>query len=156
MGSPYYLERPNPSMRGVEVQGKVPKLQRTFFIAPNATIVGDVVMGAETAAFYGSVIRSQGQASVAIGDRTVVQDNAKVYGRSQATTIGTGVIIGPNAYVDSCQIGDNVVIGAGAQVNAGAVISSGSYIAPGTVVEAGTQIKGGDSVWVGRPAAALR
>lgn len=48
------------------------------------------------------------------------------------------------------------MIGAAAQINAGAVISSGSYIAPGTVVESGTEIPGGDSVWVGRPARALR
>lgn len=123
-----------------------------MFIAPNATIVGDVVMGNQCSVWFNAVIRGDVN-QIRIGNKVNVQDNAVIHCTYQkcATTIGNNVSIGHSAIVHGCTVHDNVLIGMGAIVMDGAVIGSYSVIAAGAVVLEGTIVPEG-SVYAGVPA----
>jgi carbonic anhydrase/acetyltransferase-like protein (isoleucine patch superfamily) len=122
------------------------------YLAPNATIVGDVVMGSDCSVWFNAVIRGDVNA-IRFGNKVNVQDGAIVHCTYQkaATTIGNNVSIGHNAIVHGCTIHDNVLIGMGAIVMDGAVIGSNCIIAAGAVVLEGTIVAPG-SIYAGVPA----
>jgi carbonic anhydrase/acetyltransferase-like protein (isoleucine patch superfamily) len=134
------------------VKGIAPKIGRNCFIAPNATIVGDVVMGDECSIWFNSVLRGDVN-SISIGNKVNVQDGVVIHCTYQKakTTIGNNVSIGHNAIVHGCTVHDNVLIGMGAIVMDNAEIGSNSIIAAGSVVLEGTSIEGG-TVYGGVPA----
>lgn len=115
--------------------GKSPVLGRDVFLAPNATVIGDVELGAEASVWFGAVLRGD-IGAIRIGARSNVQDLACVHlteGLSQ-TVVGEDVTIGHGAILHGCSVGDRCLIGMGSIVLDGAVIGEGSLIAAGTLV----------------------
>ncbi|MEI6087175.1 MAG: gamma carbonic anhydrase family protein [Bacteroidota bacterium] len=134
------------------VQGKSPAFGKDCFVAPNATIVGDVVMGDECSVWFNAVIRGDVN-YIKIGNKVNIQDGAIVHCTYQKhpTNIGNHVSIGHNAMVHGCTIHDNVLIGMGAIVMDECVVHSNSIIAAGAVVLEGTIVEAG-SIYAGVPA----
>ncbi len=134
------------------VLGKTPAFGADCFVAPNATVVGDVVMGNEGSVWFNAVIRGDVN-SIVMGNKVNVQDGAVIHCTYQknATIIGNNVSIGHNALVHGCTIEDNVLIGMGAIVMDRCVVHSNSIIAAGAVVLEGTIVEAG-SIYAGVPA----
>jgi carbonic anhydrase/acetyltransferase-like protein (isoleucine patch superfamily) len=134
------------------VLDKTPQFGSNCFIAPNATIVGDVVMGDEGSVWFNAVIRGDVN-SIVMGNKVNVQDGAVIHCTYQksATIIGNNVSIGHNALVHGCTIEDNVLIGMGAIVMDRCLVHSNSIVAAGAVVLEGTIVEAG-SIYAGVPA----
>jgi len=134
------------------VLGKEPRWGKDPFIAPNATIVGDVTMGDACSVWFNAVIRGDVN-YITMGHKVNVQDGACIHCTYQKypTVIGNNVSIGHHAIVHGCTVHDNVLIGMGAIVMDGVVIESNSIIAAGAVVLEGTQVPAG-SIFAGVPA----
>jgi carbonic anhydrase/acetyltransferase-like protein (isoleucine patch superfamily) len=141
------------------VLGKTPQMGVNCSIAPNATIVGNVVMGSECSVWFNAVIRGDVN-SITMGNKVNVQDGAVIHCTYQnieaglpgtKTFIGNNVSIGHNALVHGCTISDNVLIGMGAIVMDNVVIGSNSIIAAGAVVLENTVVESG-VIYAGVPA----
>jgi carbonic anhydrase/acetyltransferase-like protein (isoleucine patch superfamily) len=122
------------------------------FIAPNATIVGDVQMGDQCSIWFNAVVRGDVN-SIRMGDKVNIQDGAVIHCTYQKTkaVMGNNVSIGHNAIVHGCTIHDNVLIGMGAIVMDRAVVHSNTIIAAGAVVLEGT-ICEPNAIYAGVPA----
>lgn len=138
------------------VNGKHPQIPSDCFVADNATIVGDVVMGRECSIWFNAVIRGDVN-FIKMGDRVNVQDGAVIHAtyKTSPTTIGNNVSIGHNAIVHGCTIHDNVLIGMGSIVMDDCIVESNSIIAAGAVVSKNTKVEGG-SIYAGIPARKIR
>ncbi len=134
------------------VEGTSPQFGENCFLAPNSTIVGDVIMGNDCSVWFNAVIRGDVH-FIRLGNKVNVQDNAVIHCTYQRfpTQIGNNVSIGHSAIVHGCTIHDDVLIGMGAIVMDGAVIHSNSIVAAGAVVLEGTVIPEG-SIFAGVPA----
>jgi carbonic anhydrase/acetyltransferase-like protein (isoleucine patch superfamily) len=134
------------------VRGLKPKMGNDCYLAENATVLGDVVMGDECSVWFNAVVRGDVN-SIVMGNRVNVQDGAVIHCTYQkaATTIGNNVSIGHNALVHGCTVHDNVLIGMGSIVMDNCVIESNSIIAAGAVLLEGTHVESG-SVYAGVPA----
>jgi carbonic anhydrase/acetyltransferase-like protein (isoleucine patch superfamily) len=136
----------------LSLQGKDPQFGENCFIAPNATIVGDVTMGNDCSIWFNAVLRGDVH-YIKMGNKVNVQDGAVIHCTylKHPTTIGNNVSIGHNALVHGCTIHDNVLIGMGSIVMDGCVVHSNSIIAAGAVVLEGTIVEEG-SIYAGIPA----
>lgn len=134
------------------VDGITPQFGEECFIAPNATVVGDVVTGDRCSFWFNAVIRGDVN-SIRMGNKVNVQDGAVIHCTYQKTktVIGNNVSIGHNAIVHGCTIHDDVLIGMGAIIMDNAVVGSNSIIAAGAVVLEGTIVEAG-SIYAGIPA----
>jgi carbonic anhydrase/acetyltransferase-like protein (isoleucine patch superfamily) len=134
------------------VENNFPSWGQHCFIAPNATIVGDVFIGDDCSIWFNAVIRGDVN-SIRMGNKVNVQDGAVIHCTYQKTKtiIGNNVSIGHNAIVHGCTIHDNVLIGMGAIVMDHAVVHSNTIIAAGAVVLAHTVCEGG-AIYAGVPA----
>lgn len=117
------------------VNGVHPRIPENCFIAPNATIVGDVQMQEECSIWFNAVVRGDVN-SIRLGKKVNVQDGAVIHCTYQKTKtiIGDHVSIGHNALVHGCEIKNNVLIGMGAIVMDNAIVESNTIIAAGAVV----------------------
>ena len=132
-----------------------PSIADTAWIAPHATIVGDVTIDDEASIWYGVAIRAEAE-PIHLGRGSNIQDNSVVHTDPEAPAfIGVNVSIGHGAIVHGCTIEDGALIGMGAVVMNGAVVGAGSLLAAGTVVTQGTVIPAGSLV-AGGPAAVKR
>ena len=138
------------------VKDKYPQFGNECFIAPNATIVGDVTMGNECSIWFNAVIRGDVN-FIKMGDRVNVQDGACIHCTFQkyGTTIGNNVSIGHNAIVHGCTVHDNVLIGMGAIIMDNSVVKSNTIIAAGAVVLENTVCEAG-SIYAGVPAKKIK
>ncbi len=136
----------------LSVLDKHPQFGEKCFVAPNATIVGDVVMGDNCSIWFNAVIRGDVN-YIKMGSKVNVQDGAVIHCTYQKnpTNIGNNVSIGHNALVHGCNIHDNVLIGMGAIVMDRCEIQSNAIIAAGAVVLEGTIVESG-SIYAGVPA----
>jgi len=134
------------------VHGVLPVFGDNCFIAPNATIVGDVVTGNDCSFWFNAVVRGDVN-SIRMGDKVNVQDGAVIHCTFEKTKaiIGNSVSIGHQAIVHGCTIEDNVLVGMGAIVMDNAHIGQGSIIAAGAVVLENTIVEPG-SIYAGVPA----
>jgi carbonic anhydrase/acetyltransferase-like protein (isoleucine patch superfamily) len=134
------------------VNNKMPEFGKDCFVAPNATIVGDVTMGTECSIWFNTVVRGDVN-YIKMGNKVNVQDGAVIHCTYQknATNIGNNVSIGHNAIVHGCTIHDNVLIGMGAIVMDRCIVHSNTIIAAGAVVLEGTIVEPG-SIYAGVPA----
>ena len=134
------------------VKGILPTFGNDCYIAPNATIVGDVVMGNNCSVWFNAVLRGDVNI-IRMGNKVNVQDGAIIHCTylKTGTLIGNNVSIGHNAIVHGCVIHDNVLIGMGAIVMDNAAVGSNSIIAAGAVVLENTQVEPG-SIYAGVPA----
>jgi carbonic anhydrase/acetyltransferase-like protein (isoleucine patch superfamily) len=140
----------------VPVKDVYPKMGENCFVAPNATIIGDVVMGDECSIWFNTVIRGDVN-SVRLGNKVNVQDGAVIHCTYQKTKtiIGNSVSIGHLAIVHGCTVHDNVLIGMGAIIMDNAEIGSNSIVAAGAVVLEGTIIEQG-VIYGGVPAQKIK
>ena len=134
------------------VKGISPKFGNNCYLAENATIVGDVVMGDDCSVWFNAVVRGDVH-YIRMGHKVNVQDGAVIHCTYQKapTNIGNNVSIGHHAIVHGCTVQDNVLIGMGAIVMDHCVIGSNSIIAAGAVVLENTKVEPG-SVYAGVPA----
>ena len=129
-----------------------PSFGANCFIAPNATIVGDVVCGDECSFWFNAVVRGDVN-SIRIGNKVNIQDGAVIHCTYQKTKtiLGNNVSIGHNAIVHGSKVDDNVLIGMGAIVMDNCEIGSNSIIAAGAVLTEGTIVPSG-CIYAGVPA----
>jgi carbonic anhydrase/acetyltransferase-like protein (isoleucine patch superfamily) len=134
---------------------KTPDTARAIWVAPNATVVGDVTLGAQSSVFYGAVLRGD-IARIVVGEGTNIQDNAIVHLADDLDAIiGAWCTIGHAAIVHACTIEDECLIGMGATVLDGAVIGARSIVGAGAVVTPSTIVPPGSMV-LGAPAKVKR
>jgi len=134
------------------VRNHTPIIGELCFIAENAVIVGDVIMGSQCSVWFHAVVRGDVN-SIRIGDCVNIQDGAIIhctYERA-ATQIGNRVSIGHRALVHGCTLEDDVLVGMGAIVMDHAHVQSGSIIAAGAVVLENSIVESG-WIWAGVPA----
>lgn len=138
------------------VIGTTPVIPEDCYIAENATIIGDVIMGKECSVWFNAVIRGDVN-SIRMGSRVNVQDGAVIHAtyKTSSTTIGNNVSIGHNAIVHGCTIHDNVLIGMGSIVMDDCVVESNSIIAAGAVLAKNTHVESG-SIYAGIPARKIK
>lgn len=134
------------------VNGIHPEFGENNYIAPNATIVGDVISGSDCSFWFNCVVRGDVN-SIRMGNKVNVQDGAVIHCTFEKTKaiIGNSVSIGHNAIVHGCIIEDHVLIGMGAIVMDNAHIGQGSIIAAGAVVLENMVVEPG-SIYAGVPA----
>jgi carbonic anhydrase/acetyltransferase-like protein (isoleucine patch superfamily) len=134
------------------VKGILPVMGNNCFIAPNATIAGEVIMGDDCSVWFNAVLRGDVN-FIKMGNKVNVQDGAIIHCTYQkyGTTIGNNVSIGHNAIVHGCVIDDNVLVGMGAIVMDNCHVGSNSIIAAGAVVLENTTIEPG-TIYAGVPA----
>mgnify|MGYP001810972448 CR=1 FL=1 len=138
------------------IKGISPSIGKNTFIAENATIVGDVVMGDNCSVWFNAVVRGDVH-YIRIGNNVNIQDGAIIHCTYQKApvNIGNNVSIAHAAIIHGCTIHDNVLIGMGAIVMDGVVVESNSIIAAGAVVSQNTLIESG-SVYAGVPAKKIK
>jgi len=136
----------------LSVLDKTPVWGEDCFIAPNATMVGDVILGNNCSVWFNAVIRGDVH-YIRIGNNCNIQDGAIIHCTYQKspTNIGNNVSIAHAAVVHGCTIYDNVLIGIGAIILDNCEIHSNSLIAAGSVLLEGTIVEEG-SVYAGTPA----
>ncbi len=136
-----------------------PQFGKNCFLAPNATICGDVIMGDDCSVWFNAVVRGDVN-SIRIGNKVNIQDGAVIHctyqnlPAGQAGTkvnLGNNVSVGHNAIVHGCTVHDNVLIGMGAIVMDNVEIGSNTIIAAGAVVTEGTKVPSG-CIFAGVPA----
>lgn len=138
------------------ILGKTPVFGKDCFIAENATIVGDVVMGDECSIWFNAVIRGDVH-YIRMGNKVNVQDGAIIHCTYQKapTNIGNNVSIAHNAIVHGCTVEDNVLIGMGSIIMDDCIVGSNSIIAAGAVLTKGTIVPPG-TIYGGMPAKKLK
>jgi len=134
------------------VKGISPRFGNDIFLAPNATVVGDVSMGNDCSVWFNAVVRGDVH-WIKIGNKVNIQDGAVIHCTYQKapTTIGNNVSIGHNALVHGCTLEDNVLIGMGAIVMDNCVVERNSIVAAGAVLLENTRVESG-SIYAGVPA----
>lgn len=119
---------------------RVPDIDPTAYVHPEATIIGSVVVGAESSVWPGAVLRGD-YGTITIGDRTSVQDGAVIHSTAELdTSIGSRCVIGHLAHLEGCVVEDDALVGSGSvvlhrvRVGAGALVAAGAVVTPDTVV----------------------
>ena len=134
------------------VRGFTPQIGEETFLAENATIVGDVIIGDHCSIWFNTVLRGDVN-SIRLGNRVNVQDGTVIHTlyEKSVSIIGNDVSIGHNAVIHGAEIKDGALIGMGAIVLDHAVVGEGAIIAAGAVVLGGTKVEPG-SIYAGVPA----
>ncbi|MDR1883615.1 MAG: gamma carbonic anhydrase family protein [Prevotella sp.] len=135
-----------------EVRGFIPEIGKDTYLAENATVIGDVVVGKDCSIWFNTVLRGDVN-SIRIGNRVNIQDGSVLHTLYQKSVIeiGDDVSIGHNVVIHGAKIENGALIGMGAIVLDHAVIGEGAIIAAGSVVLGGTQVEAG-SIYAGVPA----
>ena len=124
----------------VPIEGHAPDISKAAFVAENATVCGNVVVGEDSSIWFGAVLRAEGE-PMRIGKRTNIQDNVTVHiDNGFPVTIGNEVTVGHNAVVHGCTVENGVLIGMGSTILNGAVIGEGSVVAAGALVLEGAVV----------------
>ncbi len=134
------------------VNGVEPRMGKNCFVADNATIVGDVVMGDDCSIWFNAVVRGDVN-SILMGNKVNIQDGAVIHCTYQKTktVLGNHVSVGHNAIVHGCTVHDHVLIGMGAIIMDNCEIGSNTIIAAGAVVLENTKVESG-CIYAGVPA----
>jgi carbonic anhydrase/acetyltransferase-like protein (isoleucine patch superfamily) len=138
------------------IKGISPKIGADCFLADNATIIGEVIIGDKCSVWFNAVVRGD-VTHIHIGNNVNIQDGVTIHGtyKKAAVEIGNNVSIAHNAVVHGCTIKDNVLIGMGAIIMDGAIVESNSIIAAGALISKGTIVESG-SVYAGVPAKKIK
>jgi len=134
------------------VRGYTPEIGEGTFLADNASIIGDVVIGKDCSVWFNTVIRGDVN-SIRIGDRVNIQDGSVLHTLYQKSTIeiGDDVSIGHNVVIHGAKINDFALVGMGAIIMDDAEVGEGALVAAGSVVLSRTKI-GPHEMWAGAPA----
>lgn len=120
-------------------EGRYPKIENSAWVAPGATVVGEVRLGDRASVWYGAVLRGDTD-PITVGDRTNVQDGSVLHADPGfPTTIGAGCVVGHRAILHGCTVEDRCLIGMNATVLNGAKIGAGSVVGAGAVVPEGRE-----------------
>lgn len=139
----------------ITIAGATPAAHASCFLAPTATLSGDVALGAESSAFYGVSARGD-SAPIRVGERTNLQDNVVLHADADfPCTLGHDISVGHSAVVHGATVEDGCLIGMSATVMNGAVIGAQSLVAAGALVLEGTAVPP-RSLVAGVPAKVLR
>ncbi|MGP4089242.1 gamma carbonic anhydrase family protein [Streptomyces sp. KR55] len=137
------------------IGGKEPKVDPEAFLAPTASVIGDVTLGAGASVWYGAVLRGDVE-RISVGASSNVQDNCTLHADPGfPVSVGERVSIGHNAVVHGATVEDDCLIGMGATVLNGAVIGAGSLVAAQALVPQGMRVPPGSLV-AGVPAKVRR
>lgn len=160
-GSMGFKETLNKAKTIMPLAGKRPVLGDRVFVAPSASVIGDVKLGDGASVWYGAVVRGDVN-SVTIGEKTNVQDNVLIHvarnnpqSKPIPTIIGSSVTIGHGATIHAATIKDCVVVGMGATVMDGATVEAGAIVGAGALVPPGATIPA-NQIWAGSPAKFIR
>ncbi|MDE7426995.1 MAG: gamma carbonic anhydrase family protein [Muribaculaceae bacterium] len=136
----------------IPLRGFTPKIGKGCFLAVNATVIGDTVIGDECSIWFNTVLRGDVN-SIRIGDRVNIQDGSVLHTLYQKSTIeiGNDVSIGHNVTIHGAKIHDYALVGMGAVVMDDAEVGEGAIVAAGSVVLSRTKI-GPNELWGGAPA----
>jgi len=154
-GKNAYRERLAVHARVLAFPNQKPNTDEFDFIAPNASVIGNVTMARLSSVFYNAILRSDGVHNISVGEMSVIGDHAVVTATKNPTKIGNTVHIGAGSSLDSCTIENGVHISAGCVIGDGVVIEEGAVIGSGSVVPSGTRIPA-RQLWAGFPAAYVR
>ncbi len=137
-------------------KGISPSIDPSVFLAPTATVIGDVEIGADTNIWFGCLVRGDMNV-IRIGKRVNIQDLTVVHvdSRKYGTFIGDGVTIGHSAVIHACALEDRCFVGMQSCVMDGAVVETGAMVAAGALVPPGKVVKAGQ-LWAGTPARFVR
>jgi carbonic anhydrase/acetyltransferase-like protein (isoleucine patch superfamily) len=121
-------------------EGREPEIAADAFVAPTATLIGDVVLGPESSVWFGAVLRGDND-RILVGAGSCIQDNAVVHAaEGLPTVLGANVTIGHAALLEGCIVEDGALISMGAIVLQGARVGAGALVAAGSVVREGQEI----------------
>lgn len=136
--------------------GKTPIVPSTAYLAPTATVIGDVTLGEHASLWFNVVVRGDVN-SIRIGDRTNIQDNSTVHVHvdDHPTRIGNDVVGGHNILLHGCTVGDRVLIGMGAALMDGVEVGNDCIVGAGSLLTPGTRVPA-RSLVMGRPARIVR
>jgi carbonic anhydrase/acetyltransferase-like protein (isoleucine patch superfamily) len=133
----------------VEHAGRTPQIDPSAWVAPNATVAGDVTIGADTRVLYGAVITADG-GPVHIGSRCVVMENAVLRGTGRhPLALGDRVLVGPRAYLSGCTVDDEVFLATGVAIFNGARIGKRAEVRINGTVHLKTVLPSGATVPIG-------
>jgi carbonic anhydrase/acetyltransferase-like protein (isoleucine patch superfamily) len=140
----------------IPVKGFVPKIDKSAFIAANATVIGDVEIAANANIWFGVILRGDGP-GIRIGENSNLQDGTVVHvaSRGLMTVVGRDVTVGHMALLHACEVQDGAFIGMHSTVLDGAVVESQAMVAAGAVVTPRKIVRSGE-LWAGNPAQKLR
>lgn len=139
----------------IEINGKAPQVAPDAFVAPNATLIGDVVVESGASIWWGAVLRGDWN-RIRVGPRSSVQDNCVVHGTvAGGTDIGADVTVGHAAVIHAATVHDGALIGMNATVLDGAVVGEQALVSAGAVVTPRMQVEPGMLVG-GVPARPIR
>jgi len=151
----------DPRRQTISVLGKSPSVSPDAFVAPSATLIGQVNLADKTGVWYNSVLRGDLN-PISVGYNTHIMDGTVVgvdsslaTGYDSSTVIGQFVTVGARCYLKACTIQDNATLGDGCVVLEGALIEAGAVLAAGSVVPAGARIPAGE-MWGGNPLQFIR
>lgn len=120
-------------------EGSAPTLEETVWVAPGATVVGDVRLGERASVWYGAVLRGDTE-PITVGARTNIQDGAVLHADPGfPATVGSNCVVGHRAILHGCTVEDGCLIGMNATVLNGARIGAGSVVGAGAVVPEGRE-----------------
>lgn len=138
-----------------QIQGLQPAVDATAFVAPEATLIGDVHLGPHCSVWPGAVIRAD-NAPIRIGERSNVQEGAILHvDPGKPLNIGQGVTIGHQVMLHGCTVGDGSLIGIQSVILNGAVIGKNCLVGAGSLVTENKVFPDG-SLIMGSPAKVVR
>lgn len=134
----------------IEHAGKRPQIDPTAWIAPDATICGDVAIGAGSRVLHGARIIGESRGSIRIGRYCIIMENAVIRGSPRhACSMSNYCLIGPNAHVTGAELDDEVFIATGAAIFHGAHLGRGSEVRVHGTVHLRTRLEPGATVPIG-------
>lgn len=137
------------------LEGLTPRLGRDVYVAPNATVVGDVELGDEVSIWFGAVLRGDVE-RLTIGRRSNVQDNSVLHSDpGSPLTLGENVTVGHAVILHGCTIGDGSLIGMGASILNDTRIGRNCLVGANALITEGKEYADGMLI-VGSPARAIR
>ncbi|CAL5205888.1 unnamed protein product [Lathyrus oleraceus] len=160
-GNYYFQEQLSRHRTLMNVFDKAPVIDKDAFIAPSASVIGDVHIGRGSSIWYGCVMRGDVN-NISVGSGTNIQDNSLVHvaksnlsGKVLPTIIGDNVTVGHSSVLHGCTVEDEAFVGMGATLLDGVVVEKHSMVAAGALVKQNSRIPSGE-VWAGNPAKFLR
>lgn len=132
-----------------EHQGKAPRIDPSAYVAPTATLVGDVEVGPGAAVLFGAVLSAEG-GPIRVGSDCIVMENAVLRGLARhPLVLGNHVLVGPLAHLTGCSVEEEVFIATGACIFNGAVLESGSIVKIQAIVHIRSRLSAGSVVPIG-------
>ena len=138
-----------------QFEDRQPSLPAEYYVAENASVIGEVVLGNQSSIWFGAVLRGDIE-PIIVGERSNIQDNSVAHtSRNQPVILGADVTVGHNAILHGCKIGNNCLIGMGAILLDGCEIGDNCIVAAGSLVGRNRKIPAA-SLAVGSPARVIR